>query len=228
MVTLTSAPASSRESRRFCAWAGAWEPQPMTPIFLMPSNALGMRGKRSRPPLTMVSVVSANLTSWGEKTSEVKLFHTMEEVVEQEQSVGEIHIMRGTKRKQKPKHIRRVRGRDYDGTFIYVYMYPPAKKKKMKTPMCIIRFRIAAIFLNHNSVSRGGFFFVLVYLFLSRVLTGNTHYTQRSDTFSHLFLSYCCWISRHCFHPGDFGAFSETNQVTCIFLTSFAWPMTAA
>jgi len=55
--------------------------------------------------------------------------------------------MRGTKRKQKPKNIRRARGRDYDGTCIYV---SAAKKKKMKTPMCNIRFRIAAIFLNHK------------------------------------------------------------------------------
>mmetsp|Transcript_1804 Transcript_1804/g.2898 ORF Transcript_1804/g.2898 Transcript_1804/m.2898 type:complete len:116 (+) Transcript_1804:634-981(+) len=63
MVTLISMPTSVKESRRFCAWAGACDPHPMTPIFSIPSKALGRRGKRSLPPFTMVSLVSANVTS---------------------------------------------------------------------------------------------------------------------------------------------------------------------
>jgi hypothetical protein len=31
MATLMSRPASAKDSRMFWAWAGAWEPQPMTP-----------------------------------------------------------------------------------------------------------------------------------------------------------------------------------------------------
>ena len=67
-----SQPASLRESRRFCAWAGAWEPHPITPTSLIPSNALGRRGKRSRPPRTMVSDVSANETCSVLKTLDEK------------------------------------------------------------------------------------------------------------------------------------------------------------
>ena len=51
MTTLTSMPASAMESRRFWAWAGAWEPHPITPICLMPLNASGRRAYLSRPPL---------------------------------------------------------------------------------------------------------------------------------------------------------------------------------
>jgi len=75
--TLISTPASSRESRIFCAWAGAWDPHPITPMFLIPSKALGRRGKRSRPPLTMVSVVSASVTSTGSKTLEENLYQEL-------------------------------------------------------------------------------------------------------------------------------------------------------
>ena len=39
----------------FCAWAGAWEPQPMTPTFLMSFHAVLRRGNLSRPPLRMDS-----------------------------------------------------------------------------------------------------------------------------------------------------------------------------
>jgi len=45
----------------------------MTPMFWIPSKALGRRGKRSRPPLTMVSVVPASDTSSGVKTLLEKL-----------------------------------------------------------------------------------------------------------------------------------------------------------
>mmetsp|Transcript_12288 Transcript_12288/g.25904 ORF Transcript_12288/g.25904 Transcript_12288/m.25904 type:complete len:254 (-) Transcript_12288:95-856(-) len=74
MVTLISAPTSFKESIMFCAWAGAWEPHPMTPTCLIPSKALGRRGKRSRPPFTIVSLVSAKSTSVTSKISEEKAF----------------------------------------------------------------------------------------------------------------------------------------------------------
>mmetsp|Transcript_14104 Transcript_14104/g.29178 ORF Transcript_14104/g.29178 Transcript_14104/m.29178 type:complete len:259 (-) Transcript_14104:3-779(-) len=74
MVTLMSVPASFKESAMFWAWAGAWDPHPITPTFLMPSKALGRRGKRSRPPFTMVSFVSAKSTSVISKISEEKAF----------------------------------------------------------------------------------------------------------------------------------------------------------
>ncbi len=45
----------------------------MTPICLMPSNALGSSGKRWRPPATMVSSRSAILTVRVWKTFEEKL-----------------------------------------------------------------------------------------------------------------------------------------------------------
>lgn len=53
----------------------------------MPSKALGRRGKRSRPPLTMVSVVSASLTSVVVKIEDEKLifkllFDDIEELME--------------------------------------------------------------------------------------------------------------------------------------------------
>jgi hypothetical protein len=51
ITTLTSIPASANESRRFWAWAGAWEPHPMTPICLMPLKASGRSENLSRPPL---------------------------------------------------------------------------------------------------------------------------------------------------------------------------------
>jgi hypothetical protein len=71
--TLTLMPVPSSDSRRFCAWAGPCEDQPMTPICLMPSNALGSSLKRSRPPLTMVSSRSAIFTVRVWKTFEEKL-----------------------------------------------------------------------------------------------------------------------------------------------------------
>ena len=90
IVTLMSLPAAARLSCRFCAWAGAWDPQPMTPMELMPSKALGRRGKRSLPPLRMVSVVSASLTSSVVKTLEVKAERDVEgEEVETERMEGE-------------------------------------------------------------------------------------------------------------------------------------------
>ena len=46
IFTLMSVPSS--ESRRFCACAGPCEPQPITPICLTPSNALGSSGSDSR------------------------------------------------------------------------------------------------------------------------------------------------------------------------------------
>jgi hypothetical protein len=49
--TFTSMPASANESRRFCAWAGAWEPHPITPTLLMPAKAAGSLAYLSRPPL---------------------------------------------------------------------------------------------------------------------------------------------------------------------------------
>ena len=66
---------SASESLRFCACAGACDPHPITPILEIPSKALGRRGKRSRPPFTIVSVVSANCTSCVVNTSDVNLFH---------------------------------------------------------------------------------------------------------------------------------------------------------
>src|SRR5260221_13951885 len=45
----------------------------MTPICLMPSKALGSRGKRWRPPATIVSSRSAILTTRVSNTFEVKL-----------------------------------------------------------------------------------------------------------------------------------------------------------
>jgi len=70
--TLISSPASANESRKFCACAGACDPQPITPISLIPSNAWGNFGKRSRPPLTICSLVSAKFTSRTSKMSEEK------------------------------------------------------------------------------------------------------------------------------------------------------------
>ena len=49
--TLTSMPASAKESRRFWGWAGAWEPHPITPTLLMPEKAAGSLEYLSRPPL---------------------------------------------------------------------------------------------------------------------------------------------------------------------------------
>src|SRR5262249_3531777 len=71
--TFTRIPVPSSDSRRFWAWAGPCEDQPMTPICLMPSKALGSFGKRWRPPATMVSSRSAILTTRGSNTFEVKL-----------------------------------------------------------------------------------------------------------------------------------------------------------
>ena len=71
--TLTLMPVPSSESRRFCAWAGPCDPQPMTPICLMPAKALGSSGNRWRPPATMVSSRSAILTTRVSNTLEVKL-----------------------------------------------------------------------------------------------------------------------------------------------------------
>ena len=46
-------------SRRFWAWAGAWDPQPITPIFLMPLKASGSNLYLSRPaPVDELSVIS--------------------------------------------------------------------------------------------------------------------------------------------------------------------------
>jgi hypothetical protein len=76
MATVVSfMPASANESRKFCACAGACEPQPMTPIFLMPSKALGNSLKRSRPPLITYSSVPgpANCTSSRSNTRVSKL-----------------------------------------------------------------------------------------------------------------------------------------------------------
>jgi hypothetical protein len=75
--TLTRMPVPSSDSRRFCAWAGPWEDQPITPICLMPSNALGSSGKRFRPPATMVSSRSAILTVRVWKTFEEKLIEIL-------------------------------------------------------------------------------------------------------------------------------------------------------
>jgi len=50
IATGMSEPISFSVSARFWACAGAWEPQPITPIFLMPSNALATSGNLSRPP----------------------------------------------------------------------------------------------------------------------------------------------------------------------------------
>mmetsp|Transcript_14319 Transcript_14319/g.58293 ORF Transcript_14319/g.58293 Transcript_14319/m.58293 type:complete len:264 (+) Transcript_14319:2199-2990(+) len=63
MQILVSMPASLRESRKFCACAGAWEPQPMTPMVLMPLSASGSFSKRWRPPRTMYSPSPATSTS---------------------------------------------------------------------------------------------------------------------------------------------------------------------
>ena len=71
--TLTRMPEPSSDSRRFCAWAGPCDDQPMTPICLMPSKALGSSGNRWRPPATMVSSRSAILTTRVSNTLEVKL-----------------------------------------------------------------------------------------------------------------------------------------------------------
>ena len=71
--TLTLMPVPSSESRRFCACAGPCEPQPMTPICLMPSNALGSSGSRWRPPLTICSVRSPILTVSTWKILDAKL-----------------------------------------------------------------------------------------------------------------------------------------------------------
>mmetsp|Transcript_9514 Transcript_9514/g.28871 ORF Transcript_9514/g.28871 Transcript_9514/m.28871 type:complete len:242 (+) Transcript_9514:1365-2090(+) len=63
MATGMLRPAVAIESLRFCACAGACEPQPMTPIFLMPSNAAGRPVSLSWPPRTMYSSCPANVTS---------------------------------------------------------------------------------------------------------------------------------------------------------------------
>ena len=44
--TLTRMFEPSSDSRRFRACAGPWDDQPMTPIWAMPSNAVGRRGNR--------------------------------------------------------------------------------------------------------------------------------------------------------------------------------------
>ena len=71
--TLTLMPDPSSDSRRFWACAGPCEDQPMTPICLMPSKALGSSGKRFRPPATMVSSRSAILTVRVSKTLDEKV-----------------------------------------------------------------------------------------------------------------------------------------------------------
>jgi hypothetical protein len=63
METLTSRPASAKESRMFWAWAGACEPQPMTPTCLTPAKAPASLGNLSRPPRMMYSSLPANDTS---------------------------------------------------------------------------------------------------------------------------------------------------------------------
>mmetsp|Transcript_37732 Transcript_37732/g.63507 ORF Transcript_37732/g.63507 Transcript_37732/m.63507 type:complete len:302 (+) Transcript_37732:1106-2011(+) len=60
---LMSSPAASMESRMFCAWAGPWDPQPMTPMVLMFLNASDSRGNKVRPPRTMYSVSPAITTA---------------------------------------------------------------------------------------------------------------------------------------------------------------------
>jgi hypothetical protein len=61
MTTLVSMPASASESRRFCAWAGACEPHPMTPICLMPLKASGRSLYLSRPPLQQCAAMLLRL-----------------------------------------------------------------------------------------------------------------------------------------------------------------------
>ena len=63
MHTFVSMPASARESLKFCACAGACDPQPMTPMVLMPLSASGSFSKRCLPPLTMYSPSPATSTS---------------------------------------------------------------------------------------------------------------------------------------------------------------------
>ena len=53
--TTTLMPVPSSDSRRFCACAGPCEPQPMTPICLMPASAFGSRLNRCRPPRRKLS-----------------------------------------------------------------------------------------------------------------------------------------------------------------------------
>src|SRR5262245_7498751 len=65
-------PVPARDSRKFCAWAGPCEPQPMTPICLIPSNAFGSNAKRSLPPRTMRSSVSPRRITWVSKTLELQ------------------------------------------------------------------------------------------------------------------------------------------------------------
>lgn len=54
----------------------------MTPISLIPSKALGRRGKRSRPPRTMVSDVSARDTCSVLKMVEEKDLCVCSEIIE--------------------------------------------------------------------------------------------------------------------------------------------------
>ena len=71
--TLTTMSVPVSESRRFWAWAGPCEDHPITPIWLTPSKAFVRSGNRSRPPGTMVSVVSPRLMVRVSKTFDVKL-----------------------------------------------------------------------------------------------------------------------------------------------------------
>ena len=70
---MISAPATSKESRKFWAWAGAWLPHPITPMLFIPSKAAGSLSKRFRPPRRIVSVVSANFISSVSNTSDLNL-----------------------------------------------------------------------------------------------------------------------------------------------------------
>mmetsp|Transcript_32207 Transcript_32207/g.75900 ORF Transcript_32207/g.75900 Transcript_32207/m.75900 type:complete len:303 (+) Transcript_32207:1094-2002(+) len=62
ILTLMSDPMVSRVSAKFCAWAGAWEPHPITPICFIPSKALATSSNLSRPPLRMSSEVGSGAT----------------------------------------------------------------------------------------------------------------------------------------------------------------------
>ena len=67
--TFTMMPVPASESRRFCAWAGPCDDQPITPIWRMPSKASGVEerghGRRERSlHLLLPDAAAAFQTSW--------------------------------------------------------------------------------------------------------------------------------------------------------------------
>ena len=64
--TLVSMPASFRDSRRFWAWAGAWLPQPITPICGDEAQGIGANSRASAAlrPRDMLALLRPLLQAW--------------------------------------------------------------------------------------------------------------------------------------------------------------------